>query len=474
MRNLPLSSRMRPSPVAGIAWQTNFSHPQIISNTPVRRAPPADFGATWATLCARSQATAAAGGVRRDLMLSCNNTVEALLCGTAEIFTAMRRLIATARCEVLLQCFVWQDGCTAATQLQAGLEDLLAAQRARQCRGEPVAQVDVHIFLRHPPSWMPHSVTGQLEAFMAQADAKLVRLQLWAHCERGLDILHSKSLVVDGGTAIITGANPEHHNDAGHSWFDTGCQVRGGVAQGLRADALDVWAHCRRRVANVAAHLPLPATLLPAQAPVGAKVPMLLVSRRADARPWSRSNANPQNQAILTALQGAQKLIQIMTPNLNVAAVIAALAEAAKRGVRCEILLPHRFDSRKNSRLALQGGGNEHTVRALYARLKHLPQARAMVTVCWFSANGISAACGNKGMTSHAKGLCVDRHLTLMSSCNLDHQSFYRSREIGILMNDAVTAQRWSERLFMRNFLRGIESNEFPRRHAGGAAQGDN
>ena len=416
-------------------------------------------------VCHAAVACASNGTVTPDLMVSADNAVPQFLSGTEPIFTAMRELVAAARQEVLLQAFAWQDTCNGATMLRCGLLCLHQAQRERASGTGSSSPVSVSIFLRRSGlAALSKRNTAALDALVSTFDPALVQVRLYDHVERGLGLLHSKSLLVDGHTALICGANPEHHSDFGVSWYDSGCIFRrGGVVGALRSDLENLQRRCRLRFSNesasASASAPHPKSLAAVQAAAG-MVHMLVVSRKPCNNVLNTAVNTPQSQAVLTALNGAQTTIRMVTPNLNAKPIVRALAAAAKRGVRVELLLPHHFDRFTNSRLTLQGGGNEHNVRKLARKVANSPRARACMRVRWFSHEGV-AVYGNGPFTSHAKGLSVDEQLVCMSSFNYDTQSFFRSREIGVFIDSPIAAGLWYTHIFGPHFERG--THEIPR-----------
>ncbi|HET6344170.1 MAG TPA: hypothetical protein VFH51_04515, partial [Myxococcota bacterium] len=147
-------------------------------------------------------AAAAQGSVAPHAMLTQGSRVERLLVEPINIFSHMRSVIAAARQEILFQTFSWHDASWGAQELRAGLVEL-AHRRARP-------PVTVQLMLRRGPAL---GVAAQdhaaLHRLIATLDPAHLRVQLWEHRERAFGALHSKSLVVDGKHAVITGANPE-------------------------------------------------------------------------------------------------------------------------------------------------------------------------------------------------------------------------------------------------------------------------
>lgn len=401
----------------------------------------------------------AGGSVPADLMLSTQNTVHALLPGAVTVFEHMAELVVAARSEVLLQTFCWEDVSDASAVLRAALVRLEAQQQARAAV-EPVQPVVVRIMVRRSPTqWLERCPMPLLRDLVAALDPAFVQVQVMEHPERLIGAMHSKSLVVDGCMAVLSGANVERRFDRDGGWFDTGILLGGEVVRGLRADALQLHGRCRVRWSNAA--LPPPDLQQePFDLGLGpdmeaGNTPMLVISRRGQGNPWRLDLDTPKDQAVLAALANAQRRICLMSPNLNFPPVMNALESALLRGVRVDLLLSHGFNDGSERLILGQGGTNAWAVARLRERLAHCPAALARLRVRWFSADGGYASQGNGARASHAKGLCVDDCLLLVGSFNFDTQSSH-SREIGVAIGCAVVARRWLGTLFDPGFARGM------------------
>ena len=399
----------------------------------------------------------AGGSVPAALMLSTRNTVRAFLSGACLVFEHMAEMVAAAQSEVLLQTFSWQDPSTAADLLRAALCELQDNQRARAAL-RPVQPVAVRIMVRRSPvQWLQAPQMPALEALVCQLDPNLVQLQVMEHPERLIGAMHSKSLVVDGSMAMLSGANIQRLFDRHVGWYDSGVLLTGDVAQGLRADALHLWSRCRQRCSNAELAPPDPALAPPAADPacdLEAGTPMLVLSRRGQGNPWRLNVDTPKDQAVLAALQLAARRICLISPNLNFPPVLNSLEQALRRGVRVDLVLSHGFNDDTERLFLGQGGINTWVVARLRHRLRDDPAALARLQLRWFSRDGSGAVQGKTVGTNHAKGMCVDDCLVLMGSFNFDTQSSH-SREIGVCIGCAVAARDWLDEIFMPAFLRG-------------------
>jgi phosphatidylserine/phosphatidylglycerophosphate/cardiolipin synthase-like enzyme len=395
-----------------------------------------------------SCAAAAQGSIAPHAMLTYGSQVERLLVEPINIFWHMRQHIASARSEVLFQTFSWHDASWGAQELRAGLQ-ALAHRRPRP-------PVTVHLMLRRGPAL---GVAAQdhhaLHRLIATLDPAYVRVQLWEHRERAFGALHSKSLVVDGKRAVVTGANPELSHTLPAGCTDTGIVLRGPVAHSLRCDLLELRSRCRLAVTNDPTMGPPLALALPRPREGG--VPMLVAGRRANGCPWQRRLDNPQDQAFLSAIAHACRRICIYSPNLNVGPLRRALVDAVARGVEVRLLLSKGFNEVTQG--LGQGGGNAHNVRRLYRALRRRDAAEGGLDVRWYTtAQGLAPLEGNGPRSSHAKGASFDDQLLVLGSGNMDTQSWFRSRELNVVIDSAEVTAQWSREVFEPRFQRAVSS----------------
>lgn len=375
-----------------------------------------------------------------------------------EIFGAKADRIAEAKREVLYQTFVWEPGSVPTQTLLRGLSRLQGQRRRNAKPGDPPVRVrividasDTGAFALPFPDGV-QQVTRSLEDL--HLDPELVEWEVAGYTHLSTGNLHSKVLVVDGDTVIVTGANPQTQHQGENPWYDLGYEARGEVAMGMRAELADAWSRalqwtcptwpyyresCTRRAQPLP---PLPA-LLPAELS-DACVPMMVIGRGADENPVGNSKDNTQDATYLAALHEAGSIVRIQTPNLNDDDVKRAIVQAAADGVEVRVVVSRDFN-RLTTSLPLQGGHNEHNVNDLYRQLE-LAGVEAPCEVLrlrWFSEDGDRPVRGNGPGASHAKYASFDGQVTIVGSTNMDGQSFHRSREVDIVTDDAATAVAW-------------------------------
>lgn len=384
--------------------------------------------------------TAGAGTIPTELMFSeRGNAVDTqVLIKAPEIFAAMRRLIAGAEREVVIQEFYWESGCDPSDQLVAGLRDL-QYRRQKLAADEPV-----HVFavLNHHWLLVRHARRDfERDAARAGLDPRWVEVHVAPFRQRLLGNLHTKSFVVDGMRALVTSANVHSPQDEPGPWHELGFLIRGPVARSLRADFEDVWAQ--------AAGDPLPSMpvdSVPVDDHTDAVTPCLVATRRANGNPFRRRTSDPAAQALITGFGQARRYIRVLTPHLNNRPIRRSLVDAARRGVQLEIVLA-KGKGRKRVMMPLQGGTNVRNVRRLHRALRREPEADARLDIRWHAVDGI-AVVGDGANALHAKFATVDGEVAVVGSSNLDDQAIHYSREVNVVVDSATVVRAWDERAF--------------------------
>lgn len=440
---LPAFVPLPPPSAAPLPWHER-RHPLTNASSIMR----AIYDSTRETLCQ--------GTVEAPLYATSRNAIAAkFICEGENIFSAMADLITQAQYEILVQTYVWDNESDAAHTLLAALSQLEKTRRDSQAQ----TPVRVRILVRSGVFFDSHpNAADKLEAAFAQLDARYVQADVACDWRVGAGSLHSKTLIVDGQIAVISGANIQKHFDKAESWFDTAIQIEGQVAAALRSDFAHAW-----RGAWQGWQAP---SELPAPPPTTGRLktkewqrslPILVTTRQPTDFLTSSRIDNPQNQAFLTAFAHAQKVIRIITPNLNAGPVLDAICTALRRGVKVQIILSKGLnDSRQE--LPGQGGSNHQVVERLYADLSQSPAARQLLDIRWFSRDGKVPIEGSSLGQSHAKGAMIDDRILIMGSANHDNQSWFHSRELNIVVDSFSVSKAWHRQVFKPCFERSIQA----------------
>ncbi len=392
-----------------------------------------------------------------------------------EIFPSMRQLIAEAKSEVDLQMFVFNMGNDPANDVLAGLSDLAARRSAeKDASGAPVLVrfiVDVT-----QVSGSARRAIPELARSVAALNLppELVQVEIATFQHFALGNLHTKTLVVDGHEAIVTGANIQDQHNYAEPWFDTGYRFSGEVAYALRADFDQAWKKSKLFVCGATSAddpdercykrtTAIERTDAPAIAPSLEKVcvPMLVTTRAKDSNPFSNRTDNTQDRAFVAAITNAQRVVRIHTPNLNDDAAKKAIVGALEKNPELvvEIVLSKGFNESAMN-LPGQGGGNESNAKKLYDELarKQVPRFCERLRIRWYSHDGVEPVVGNGPYASHAKYASFDDHITIVGSANMDTQAWNNSREVNVAVDSEEVTRAWDDAVFKPSFNRGIDA----------------
>ena len=427
---------------------------------------------------AAAMRAAAGSTVAANLITTSRNAAEreALVQGP-RIFAKMSDLIASAEREVLIQNWRWDTKARGHATVMEGLRRLSQNRRLMAPNGPPVeVKLLVNVRAFEDPK-MLEKLGAEIEKL--ELDPRLVRVQLGGHNHFGLGALHSKVTIVDGRSAVATGANVQSNHDTFDDNYDLGFTLHGDVAGSMRAEFADAWSRSDRWVCGGRGSLvldvfgtgmgpcwkraermdPLPLSyLVPTPSLVRACVPMMVVTRGAAQSPFANDDHNPQNQAFLAAIRGARTNIRILTPNINDEAVKDALAAAIARGVTIQLVTGKGYqDSGEN--IPTRGGSNHRAFASILEKARALGAADpcSRFQPRWYVREpGRAPVVGNVAHSIHAKYLSVDGALAIVGSANLDEQSFNNSREVNIVVDDASTTRAWDRQVFEENWRNGV------------------
>jgi phosphatidylserine/phosphatidylglycerophosphate/cardiolipin synthase-like enzyme len=380
-----------------------------------------------------------------------NSAASTVLLSGDNIFKEHANLIRGAKSEIALQTYEWESNTPASKEVTGALKDLEKTKKAEG--GKPVEvkiivnETSIGIGPLQKKQMAYEEVKKDIEAL--HLDPKLVHVEIAKHSHHGLGANHAKSLIVDGEKAIICGANVQ--KQAG---FDTGYKVEGDVAMALRADIVDAWKDDKGKDDTDFKTLKLPSAR--GAAPKG-EVPMMVLTRPADGhvfgeifRKSDHDIENPADLAFLSVMENAKHDIHIMSPNLNDNDAKAAILDAAKRGVKVEIVIPRHFNDKTEDKPG-QGGTNEQNVKELLAAMP--ANKRKNLEIKYF--NGIAEGTGHAQESAHTKYLTADGQISIVGSSNHDTQSWNHSRETNLLVDSREVTAQWESQVFGPSFKRG-------------------
>ncbi len=158
--------------------------------------------------------------------------------GGESIFPAIAGLVEQARYEVNLQTYSWKSDSDPAREMLAAIERL-EDNRRREPTGQGPVIVRILVDTMLAAAFEMVELSAAVEAL--QLDAEIVRVEIGAWRHSSVDSLHSKSIIVDGEAAIVTGVNFSHWNDYITGEHDAAFHLEGEVVLSLLADFDDAW-----------------------------------------------------------------------------------------------------------------------------------------------------------------------------------------------------------------------------------------
>lgn len=395
-----------------------------------------------------------------------------------EIFATMADLIAGAEQEVDLQTWQWDPGAGPEIAILGGIRRLADRLAGEGARAKPV---EVRLLLNVIPSTdgrLFEKLSGSLEKMAL--DPALVHVTVARFMAALLGANHVKGLVVDGSRVFVSGANMSaDFFDEGNRYWDVGYRFDGAVGRGLRKDFAIAWAkgdewRCGSHSVVTSQHSSdrcagsgnLPWRDLPALPPVDTSAsdadnaercsPILVVGHDARALPFPTAEPDsPQAQAFLTAVNGAKRILRVQSPNLNEPLMIAALVDAARRGVEIDLILSKEHEQTGES-FPGRGGPNDDTLKTMFDALG--PDACKNLHARWFSRDGRAPVESKGAPSSHVKYLAVDDQVTIMGSANQDVQSWRNSREVNVVVDGADLAKTYRDAVFAPVWARAIDA----------------
>ncbi|MDH2431359.1 phospholipase D-like domain-containing protein [Pokkaliibacter sp. MBI-7] len=486
----PTTPAVRPPPPAGLREQQIRADSENLFGSVWEAAAVADSSAATAAdpvaylrdpMLKAAKGAAKNGTVSAENIYSKGNMFNSIDLGGDNIFKAQADMIRAAKQEVLLQTFQWEPNSKGANMLLNALHDLAATHlgadplsKVSGADGQPIKVRilvdelgDVAFKKMWPEAVKPDIANPRVLLGLDQSNADPRHEQLLhkfdfevrTYKHQLINSLHSKTLVVDGRHAALTGANVQERNHpAEHGrdvvkFFDVGITLAGPAAKGLREDFVFSW--------NKASNPRLPTHALSAQAPANSIAwdseggEMAVLTKQPNINPLNTRVDNPQDQAILAAVRHARERIQILSPNFNTPALEKALIKAADRGVKVEILTTS-FANRDRLDNSVTGRSNPQAYQHLLKQAKH-PEN---IDLRYFSSlepllpNQYQSAQDWEDMNelqpvgSHAKLMIIDNKVAITGSGNMDKTSWHFTGEANVALFDPQSAAALQDKAF--------------------------
>ena len=402
--------------------------------------------------------------VPRSQLLSLHSSTHPPIVDPPEIFGSLADLVAGAKRDVAFTTFLWEADSDPSRALLTGIARLERRLLREGPREEPVR---VRLL-----TWA-HALTagGKVAPIVSEVDEleldpAYVVVEVATRTSWGMGSIHQKIAIVDGEIAHVTSANPMAANSwTGQTpWHEIAIVLRGEAAHQLLPTFDREWAdgrtwRCRWGTCFARGNDPIARPAWPTRYEASC-MPVLALTRTADGS-INNDLDNAQNQGFLAAMDAAERLIAIETPNLNDDAAKQAIQRALLRGVEVRIVVSYRFN-RLTESLPLQGGHNEANVSELYEwAVENLGPTEACrrLRIRWYSRDGIAPVRGNGEGASHVKYLSIDGELVIVGSANMDTQTWNHSAEVSVAIDDSETTALWDAQVFDPDFARAIPAS---------------
>ncbi|PPC78497.1 hypothetical protein C4K68_05475 [Pokkaliibacter plantistimulans] len=486
----PTTSPVRQPPAAGLLEQQIRTETQDLFGSVWEAAALADRTSTTSSdpvaylrdpMLKAAKGAARNGTVSAENMYSKGNMFNSIDLGGDNIFKAQANMIRAAKQEVLLQTFQWEPNSKGANMLLNALHDLAAAHpgadplsKVRGADGQPVRvrilvdELGDRAFKKMWPDAVKPDIANPrvlLGLDQSNADPRHEQLlhqfdfEVRTYKHQLINSLHSKTLVVDGAHAALTGANVQERNHPAEQvgdiakFFDLGVTLAGPAAKGLREDFAFSW--------NKASNPHMTTQTLPRQAPASFTVweaeggGMAVLTKQPNINPLNTSVDNPQDQAILAAVRHARERIQILSPNFNTPALEAALAKAADRGVKVDILTTS-YANRDRLDNSITGRSNPQAYNHLLQKCKHpenldlryFSSLEHLMPMQYQSQQDWEDLQELRPIGSHAKLMIIDNKVVITGSGNMDKTSWHFTGETNIALFDPQAAAAMQDKAF--------------------------
>ena len=397
-------------------------------------------------------------------LLSLHSSAHPPIIDPPEIFGSLSDLIAGAKRDVAFTTFLWEADSDPSRALLSGI-----ARLERRLRSEGPREAPVRVRLL---TWA-HALTAASKVAPIVAavkelelDPQYVVVDVATRTSWGMGSIHQKLAIIDGEIAHVTSANPMAANSwTGQTpWHEVAIVLRGEAAHQLLPTFDRDWADgrtwaCRWGTCFARANAPIARPTWPTRYEASC-LPVLALTQTADGS-INNDIDTAQDQGFLAAMDAAERLIAIESPNLNDDAAKSAILRALLRGVEVRIVVSYRFN-RLTESLPLQGGHNEANVDELYEQAFEAfgpPEACRRLRIRWYSHDGHTAISGNGEGASHVKYMSIDGELVIVGSGNMDTQTWNHSAEVNVAIDDPETTALWDAQVFDPDFARAIPTS---------------
>ncbi|KAL1410654.1 hypothetical protein Q8F55_004673 [Vanrija albida] len=177
-----------------------------------------------------------------------------------------------------------------------------------------------------------------------------------------------------------------------------------------------------------------------------APFPVAVINRTPRALRGQGDGYVPQNLAWLAAIKFAQTSVFIQSPTFSAKPIVSAALDAVRRGVLVEIYADLEFND--EGEISADGLANRNVAAFMYSQLAEAE--RDNLRIYWYTAKDQHTPLTARH-TCHIKLMIVDGTIAITGNGNVNHQSWFHSQELNILVDSEQLCTDWRA---------GIDSNQ--------------
>ncbi len=373
------------------------------------------------------------------------------------ISTCLKQHLLLTHAEVLFMGYQIDGGSDAEKDFLEALSELSALAKKREQR------IKVRLCVNrkdYPASLVIRA--NQDNAFRRDIQFENLDIEYVEHIHKAFGSYHTKMIIIDGEIAIMPSAElltASNYKDGESRQVDVASVLYGReFVKFLRMEFIDAWnnASCKPVKGNKSA---IPVELSSAverEFAHAVEAKAVYLAKKENGSILERKHLSPFALALTAAIKKAKIQVNLLTPNLNEDAIIIALADAHKNGVKINIVMGKHMNDAGESK-PMMGGTNQNGIKKLFAEIgKRGGDPFNHIDVRWATdVTGSYIIPHPHPHTVHARVACVDG-VVFVGSSVCDKQSVYHSKEADAIFSSALLVDLYLTEIFMPVFTKGI------------------
>lgn len=370
-----------------------------------------------------------------------------------KIFPEMKRLLLTARHEILLTGYKMHGGSDGETDFIESLEILSQKAVSEGFR------VQVNIMMDRRTGIAGIVKDEGDNAFRHSVLLENIDIQYVEHPHNGFGSYHAKMLLIDGVAAMVSSAelaSIDNYKDLQSRQVEIATFFHGELVESLRKEFITAWNATRcigitgRK--TLMHDMPIPDVEAP-DITTGILAPALFFVKKEKGNIADRTYLSPFALAIMAAINQTEHSIDILTPNFNEETLIKALADAHAKNIKIRLVLSKHMNE-KGENLPCMGGDNQKGIQKLFEEIARRGQDPfTNIEVRWAtdvtSAHVIPFPHPNN---IHARMVCIDNRFIFVGSSVWDKQSTFHSREADVVFCSEEIAEMYMREIYQPIF----------------------